>query len=589
MGGSCATGCYEPCQAGNRAALSRFFCAPQSIGSFVHSGTQVFYYFKRGVKMAYQALYRKYRPQTFSDVVGQEHITKTLKNELAEGKIVHAYLFTGTRGTGKTTCAKILANAVNCLNSQNGNPCLECAACKSFLSGENTDIVEIDAASNNGVDNIRELREIISFAPASSKYRVYIIDEVHMLSIGAFNALLKTLEEPPEHVIFILATTEVHKLPATILSRCQRFDFRRIDNEKICERLQFVAKNEGLTLADDAATLIAAAADGGMRDALSILDLCASSSKNIDEKTVENVCAMAGDEYLLELCDCIKAGDTQKALLMIDKLHNSSVDMLRLLSELISHYRDLMIIKTVRSGKRPIICSASRLAALEKQAEKFDIKEIVYTLGVLQAATALMKTGDRRAEMEMTVVKLCNPQLSVDLASLERRISALENGAVIAKATAPVVEETKEETVLEDNGEIIEDDDIPPMPDDSDIPLPEAPQSVTETKSDTASGEVQKWNEVIAILTGTCPLIAGVLKGSKAYIKGEYLLIDAPNSQFKSLINQQGGRYKENIREAAQRVLGATYKLGPYKRETVIAEEDPLKALADKLKSLEIN
>ncbi len=533
--------------------------------------------------MAYQALYRKYRPQTFSDVVGQEHITKTLKNELCDGKTVHAYLFTGTRGTGKTTCAKILANAVNCQNSQNGDPCLECDACKAALSGENTDIVEIDAASNNGVDNIRELREIISFAPASSKYRVYIIDEVHMLSIGAFNALLKTLEEPPEHVIFILATTEVHKLPATILSRCQRFDFRRIDNEKICERLQYVAKNEGLTLTDDAATLISAAADGGMRDALSILDLCASSSKSIDEKIVENVCAMAGDEYLLELCDALKAQDTQKALLMIDKLHNSSVDMLRLLSELISHYRDLMIIKTVRLGKRPIVCSAARLAALEKQAEKFDIKEIVYTLNILQSATALMKTGDRRCEMEMTIVKLCNPQLSVDLAALERRISALENGAVITKATTAVAEE-KEEPI-----EVIDDDDIPPMPDDGDIPLSEENVVASKPEPTEAEGEVTRWNEVIAILTQTCPLIAGVLKGSKAYIKGDFLLIDAPNSQFKSLINQQSGKYKENIRDAAQRVLGATYKLGPYKREAVVAEQDPLKALADKLKALEIN
>lgn len=538
--------------------------------------------------MAYQALYRKYRPQTFSDVVGQEHITKTLKNELCDGKTVHAYLFTGTRGTGKTTCAKILANAVNCTNSQNGDPCLECDACKAALNGENTDIVEIDAASNNGVDNIRELREIISFAPANSKYRVYIIDEVHMLSIGAFNALLKTLEEPPKHVIFILATTEVHKLPATILSRCQRFDFRRIDNEKICERLQYVAANEGLTLTDDAATLIASAADGGMRDALSILDLCASSSKNIDEKIVENVCAMAGDEYLLELCDCIKDGDTQKALLMIDNLHNSSVDMLRLLGELISHYRDLMIIKTVRTGKRPIVCSATRLANLEKQAEKFDIKEIVYTLNVLQSATALMKTGDRRCEMEMTIVKLCNPELSVDLASLERRISALENGAVIAKAAVPVVKEEKA-PVIEDTEAIKADDDIPPMPDDSDIPLPEAPVSVAKPEPKFDEGEVMKWNEVLAILTGTCPLIAGVLKGSKAYIKGDYLLIDAPNSQFKSMINQQGGVYKEHIRAAAQRVLGATYKLGPYKRETTTNDADPLKALAEKLKALEIN
>ena len=538
--------------------------------------------------MAYQALYRKYRPKTFSDVVGQEHITATLKNELAEGKTVHAYLFTGTRGTGKTSCAKILANAVNCTNCQNGDPCLECDACKSAISGENTDIVEIDAASNNGVDNIRELREIISFAPASSKYRVYIIDEVHMLSPGAFNALLKTLEEPPKHVIFILATTEVHKLPATILSRCQRFDFRRIDNEKIFERLQYVCKNEGLTLDDDAATLIAAAADGGMRDALSILDLCASSSKNIDEKVVENVCAMAGNEYLLDLCNYIKAQDTQNALLMIDKLHNSSVDMLRLLNELISHYRDLMIIKTVRSGKKPIVCSAVRLAALEKQAESFDIKEIVYTLNVLQAATALMKTGDRRCEMEMTIVKLCNPALSTDIASLERRISALENGVATVKAAPAAVVEEKievvEEPVSEDDS--YEDDDVPPLPDDNDIPTY---NDFEEPEKPALDGEVKKWDEIVAILTQTCPLIAAVLKGSKAYIKGEYLLIDAPNSQFKTLINQANGVYKENIRNAAHRVLGETYKLGPYKKTTTTAETDPLAALADKLKSLEIN
>ncbi len=542
--------------------------------------------------MAYQALYRKYRPQTFSDVVGQEHITKTLKNELHENKTVHAYLFTGTRGTGKTSCAKILANAVNCLNSKDGDPCLECDACKAALNGENTDIVEIDAASNNGVDNIRELREIISFAPASSKYRVYIIDEVHMLSAGAFNALLKTLEEPPKHVIFILATTEVHKLPATILSRCQRFDFRRIDNEQICQRLQYVAKNEGLTLTDEAATIISAAADGGMRDALSILDLCASSSKNIDEKTVETVCAMAGDEYLLELCDYIKAQDTQNALLMIDKLHNSSVDMLRLLSELISHYRDLMIIKTVRGGKRPIICSAKRLAALEKQAEKFDVKEIVYTLGVLQSATAAMKTGDRRCEMEMTIVKLCNAELSVDLSSLERRICALENGVITVKAATPIVEEKSEATqpiVEETIEEIIDDDDIPPLPDDSDVPQNAQPVNEKPASIQNLDGEVKKWNEVVAILTKTCPLIAGVLRDSKAYISGEFLLIDAPNSQFKTLINQPDGMYKENIRTAAQRVLGVTYKLGPYKKHTKTTENDPLAVLADKLKSLEIN
>ena len=531
--------------------------------------------------MAYQALYRKYRPQTFSDVVGQEHITTVLKNELRDGTTVHAYLFTGTRGTGKTTCAKILANAVNCLDSKDGDPCLSCESCKSCLNGENTDIVEIDAASNNGVDNIRELREIIGFAPAQSKYRVYIIDEVHMLSTGAFNALLKTLEEPPEHVIFILATTEVHKLPATILSRCQRFDFRRIDSQKICERLQHIASLEGLTLTDDAATLIAAAADGGMRDALSILDLCASSSKSIDESVVENVCAMAGDEYLIELCDCIKALDTQKALLMIDKLHNSSVDMSRLLNELISHYRDLMIIKTVRSDKKPIVCSAARLSAIEKQAQKFDIKEIIYTLNVLQSATALMKTGDCRCEMEMTVVKLCNPELSTNLEALQRRISALEKGAVSVKPS-PSVQQPEiienEDEALPEAVENCDDDEIPPP---TDFDSPDTPK--------TGDGEVLKWNEIIAVLTKSCPLIAAVLNDSKAYIKGEYLLIDAPNSQFKSLIKQANGKYKESIREAAQGVLGVTYKLGPYTKNTKAAENDPLTALAEKLKNLEIN
>ena len=519
--------------------------------------------------MAYQALYRKYRPQTFSDVVGQEHITETLKNELANGKMVHAYLFTGTRGTGKTSCAKILANAVNCLNSQNGDPCLECESCKAILNDGNTDIVEIDAASNNGVENIRELKERISFAPASSKYRVYIIDEVHMLSIGAFNALLKTLEEPPKHVIFILATTEVHKLPATILSRCQRFDFRRIETSKICERLQFVAQNEGLTLSDNAATLIASAADGGMRDALSILDLCASSSKDIDEYTVESVCAMAGNEYLLELADLIKQKDTENALLMLDKLHNSSVDMLRLLGELISHFRDLMIIKTVKSDKKPIVCSSSHLKELEKQAANFDIKDIMYALNILQNSSALMQSGNRRCEMEMAIIKLCNPSLSVDIDSLERRISALESGSVTVKPKK--VQEPKIQT--ESEPEVIEE--------------PKQETVVNEDSSDVT--EVEKWDEVISILRTTSPLIAGVLVDSKAYIKGAYLLIDAKNTQFKTLINSSGGIHKNAIRNAAEQVLGVTYKLGPYTKQTVSPEQDPLAALAQKLKNFEVN
>ncbi len=526
--------------------------------------------------MAYQALYRKYRPETFSDVVGQEHITEILKKELEDNKTVHAYLFTGTRGTGKTSCAKILAKAVNCTSLKNGDPCGECDMCLAAAREENTDIVEIDAASNNGVDNIRELREIINFTPAHSKYRVYIIDEVHMLSSGAFNALLKTLEEPPQHVIFILATTEVHKLPATILSRCQRFDFRRIDSDKIADRIHYIADKEGLTVTGEAATLIASAADGGMRDALSILDLCASSSKNITESTVEGVCAMAGNEYLLELTYCIKNADTEKALLLLDELNNSSVDMLRLLTELTAHFRDLMIIKTVKGDKKPIVCSKRKMEELQKQAECFDIKEIIYSLGLLQQSFAAMQTGNRRCEMEMAIIKLCNPSLSADLESLERRIFALEKNGVAVKAPVQKSENTEDLKPKKDKAETY------------------------QTKSDTATvkdnpqtaedvSPVSCWNDIIYLIKQRNPIMGGVLNGSSAYIKGDYLLIDAPNEQFRSLVNGTNPAYKNCIRACAEEVLGVTYKLGPYKKSSASTESDPLLALSEKLKKFEIN
>ena len=532
--------------------------------------------------MSYQALYRKYRPETFSDVVGQEHITDILKKQVADNKTVHAYLFTGTRGTGKTSCAKILARAVNCLSHKNGDPCLECEQCKAFAGEENTDIVEIDAASNNGVDNIRELRELINFTPANSKYRVYIIDEVHMLSPGAFNALLKTLEEPPAHVIFILATTEVHKLPATILSRCQRFDFRRIDSEKICERIQYVAQKEGFTVTDEAATLIASVADGGMRDALSILDLCASSSKEITENIVEGVCAMAGNDYLLELTDCLKNADTQRALLLLDELNNSSVDMLRLLNELTSHFRDLMIIKTVKGDKKPIVCSKRRFAQLEKQAELFDIKDIIYCLNILQQSALLMQSGNRRCEMEMAIIKLCNPSLSADLASLEKRISALEKGGVKAQPQPKVKEKTivEEKPVIEETVE--EEIPLPEPPDE----LP--PEPVKAKPSQDGVTEVENWNDIIYLIKQKQPLMGGVLAGSKAYIKGDYLLIDSKNQQFRSLVKGPDPTYKNCIRACAEEVLGVTYKLGPYNAPTNDSATDPLNLIAQRLKNFEV-
>ena len=540
--------------------------------------------------MSYQALYRKYRPLTFSDVVGQEQVTKTLQKELTDGKTVHAYLFTGTRGTGKTSCAKILARAVNCQHPVNGDPCLECEQCKASLLDENTDIVEIDAASNNGVDSIRELRELINFAPANSKYRVYIIDEVHMLSSGAFNALLKTLEEPPAHVIFILATTEVHKLPATILSRCQRFDFRRNDSEKIAERIQYVAEKEGLTVTDDAATLIASVADGGMRDALSILDLCASNNKNIDENTVETVCAMAGNDYLIDLTDCLKQGDTEKALILIEELNNSSVDMLRLLSELTSHFRDLMIVKTVKGAKKPIVCSSKRMAALENQAEDFDIKEIICCLNILQETASKMQSGNRRSQMELAVIKICNPTLSTDLDSLERRVAALEKGnnvRIISAAQPENKSASKKAELIDDEIPLPDSEYETPAPMEEKAPVPQ--ENVKSTPPEKGVSEVENWNEIIRLIKQKSPIMGGVLNDSKAYIKGDYLLIDAPNEQFRSLVNGANPIYKNSIRSAAQEVLGVTYKLGPYKKPTVSTDGDPLLAVAEKLKKFEIN
>ena len=538
--------------------------------------------------MAYQALYRKYRPQTFSDVYGQEHITAILQSEIESGKIGHAYLFAGTRGTGKTTCAKILARAVNCQNPKGGNPCGECEMCRMILSDDVTDIVEIDAASNNGVDNIRELRDQVVFSPAMAKYRVYIIDEVHMLSTPAFNALLKTLEEPPEHVVFILATTEVHKLPATILSRCQRFDFRRIDSEKICERLKYVAGKENLTLTDDAATLIAAAADGGMRDALSILDLCASSGGDITEETVTAACSMAGSEYLLNMADYINAGDTEGALMLLDKLHNSSVDMSRLLLEMTSHFRDLMIIKTVSSGRRPIVCSKAHMAALEAQAAKFGLSEIIAILNMLQGSAALMVDSNRRSLMEMTLLRLCTPKLRNDAASLEARIAALEAGQITER---PVKSEPAQAAsvnkipVAEEFEEISES--IP------EVAAPEAEGPVIPEPGAAPAGDdgeerpLSNWQDVLEVLKVKSPIMAGVLKDSSAYIRENRLLIDTENTQFKNLVNGSNPLYREAIKNAAQEVLGKRYNLGPYVKKAEADETDPLTAFANKLKAFE--
>ncbi len=391
----------------------------------------------------YRALYRKWRPQIFSDVYGQSHITETLCNEISSGRLSHAYLFTGSRGTGKTTCAKILAKAVNCLDPHNGNPCNECAICRGIDDGSILDVTEIDAASNNGVDNIRDLRDEVNFTPAAAKYRVYIIDEVHMLSLGAFNALLKTLEEPPEHVLFILATTEVHKLPATILSRCQRFDFRRIPPEDIAARLKVVAENEKLTLDEEAAMLIARISDGALRDALSILDQCGGYNEPITTAVVSKAAGLLGRDYLFEISDAVLNENGNELLNIIDRLHSSSCDMERLMSELVGHYRNIMMAKTVREPAKFVVCTPEELERYKKCAAGMTYGSILHIIETLCRESAQLKyVSNQRAQTEAVLIRLCNLALSADTEALVRRIDDLQAEIMRLKATGVTVKAT---------------------------------------------------------------------------------------------------------------------------------------------------
>ena len=419
---------------------------------------------------AYQALYRKYRPQTFDDVSGQAAVTQTLKTQLMSGKMSHAYLFTGSRGTGKTSCAKILAKAVNCLHPDNGNPCNACEACQAIDSGSCMDVLEIDAASNNGVDNIRDLRDDAIYTPSQVKMRVYIIDEVHMLSISAFNALLKIIEEPPEHLLFILATTELHKVPATILSRCQRFSFRRISQEDIAARLQYVAYQENIDLDDSAARVLARLADGGMRDGLSLLDQCASATTG--ELTAERVYAclgIAGEQKCGELMGYIAAHDTRKALELFNRLYAEGKDLGALLDELACLTRDLLVLKTAGNAGITMLSGVASDQETLALGKAFGSGELVRMMErIQQTVAAFTRSSSRRMDAELCLVELCQPELNTDVSALNARLTRLEEqwktGAVMlpqkaAKPAAPV-----------------EDEELPPPPDDDDAP-PEAEDS----------------------------------------------------------------------------------------------------------------
>ena len=377
----------------------------------------------------YQALYRKYRPQTFDDMVGQQAVTQTLKTQILSDKLSHAYLFTGSRGTGKTSSAKILAKAVNCENPQDGNPCNCCSSCRAIDSGSCMDVLEIDAASNNGVDNVRDLRDDAIYSPSQVKKRVYIIDEVHMLSLSAFNALLKIIEEPPEHLIFILATTELHKVPATILSRCQRFSFRRISQEDIAARLQYVAYQEDIELDESAARILARLADGGLRDALSLLDQCASAT--VGELNADRVYAclgIAGIQQCASLMEYIADRDTAKALSLLNRFYAEGKDMGALLDEMACLARDFLVLKAAPNEGVGMLSGVATDAEAAALSNRFSYGELVRMVGVIQATLASFnRSASRRMDAELCVVNLCQPELDADLTSVIARITKLED------------------------------------------------------------------------------------------------------------------------------------------------------------------
>lgn len=388
--------------------------------------------------MMYQALYRKYRPKTFDDVVGQEHITETLKKQVETGRLSHAYLFIGTRGTGKTTCAKILAKAVNCEHPVNGNPCNQCAACRGIDDGSILDVVELDAASNNGVDNVRALRDEAVFSPASVRKRVYIVDEVHMLSNSAFNALLKILEEPPEHLMFILATTELHKVPATILSRCQRHSFKRIPVDTITARLNFVAQQEHLNLQPDAAALLARMADGGMRDALTLLDQCCGN-ECISTDAVISAIGLAGNLRTAQLLRSVAAGDTAGALEQFRELWQDGKDPSALLDELSMLQRDLLMQAVAPRGGRELLSGAYDPVTLEELSGAFSSAQLLANLqSIQQTLGAMASQPNPRIAAELCLIRLCRPELCDDVPTLCARMDKLEqtvyNGAIPAPA-----------------------------------------------------------------------------------------------------------------------------------------------------------
>ena len=564
----------------------------------------------------YRALYRKWRPQRFEDVVGQRAIVTALKNQITAGRVGHAYLFTGVRGTGKTTCAKIFAKAVNCLHPVNGDPCGECEICKGIDNGSLLDVVEMDAASNNGVDDIRDLRDETAYTPSACQYKVYIIDEVHMLSTAAFNALLKTLEEPPAHVIFILATTEIQKVPATILSRCQRYDFTRIGPEDIARRVEYIAGEEKLELTSDGAELIARLADGALRDALSILDTCAGVTAKIDADVVRRMAGVTDRSYLFQISDALEAQDAAAALAQLAQLRQQSVDVKRLTEELIAHYRALML--AALPGGQALLSGVSpeEEALYLQKGPEMGQREAIRAIRTLGTALEHMTRGsDQRIELELALFSLSEPPQQMQAvtvqaapartaqseaprpfaAAVQPFASAPVQPAPAATAPqtpaagtepAPAAQEVSPQPAAPEATPAPADEPEPvsqpeqPAPAEPVQPAPAAEKSPAPVQEHPADPVLTKprsvaqqgtnpfpyWGQIVQKLEGIDPMLYMYLRKSKAYFDGTRVLIDGGKT-FRDFIRVNKDSQKL-IKKLIAEVSGVPVPIGPYEPKT---------------------
>ncbi len=561
----------------------------------------------------YRALYRKWRPQRFADVVGQQPIVTALQNQIAAGRIGHAYLFTGTRGTGKTTCAKIFAKAVNCLDHTSPDPCCECEICKGIDSGSIMDIIEMDAASNNGVDDIRDLRDEVAYLPSVCRYKVYIIDEVHMLSTQAFNALLKTMEEPPEHVIFILATTEVQKVPVTILSRCQRYDFARITAQDIAGRLTYVAGQEKIELEPGAAQLIGRLADGAMRDALSILDTCAGVDNHVDEALVRRMAGVTDRGYLFEISDAIAAKDSVAALGKIAELRQQSVDMRRLCMELAGHYRNLMLC-ALPGGTDLLTGTSPEEEAAYAQRKDFPQGEAIRAINAFGQALEKMSRGtDQRIELELAVFSLTQPQTAavVQAAPVQPAQPAAPQPFAAAPAaftSAPPVQSAKPSAPPPTVQQKVSEppmEEVPPPEEEPEflkpelrpaapVPQPVAPEAQAPKPTPRRAAQQQEagplepfpqWALVLADLEETDGMMISFLRGTRAYYDGKHVLFECSDA-FRDYI-RNNREVSKKLKETIYRVTKIRCSIGPYEAPKTEENGNPQMSIDQTLQNMQ--